>query len=858
MRGILLGLLILVLPCFATPAFAQATGEVEVIGFNGTFRSTGWTSMVVRLKPQSNEAGNYEIRVLQHDLDGDRPVYVHPISLSGSNQASEQRFWMYFQTEPINNGLGFGITSVKELQKDLTVFLTTPGGKQVVAKLPLTSTVTDIDPVRDPIRATGLKARGTRLVLVVSAQGGKSMPIGDYSSARGVVADIDAISVRPNELPDNPLGYEAVDAVVWLDGDPITTLAGSGSQSLAALQDYVKFGGHLVICQSVTDWQQDASWGDMLPVDVTGVDHKSNMEPLYSMAVPPREKDPFDPDNTSSWASPKGPFLMARAKPRPGATVDNWIDWKQDKSNLDVSPFIARRGWGLGQVTWVAQPMSSDSVPMNPTGWPYVWNHIFGWANDAYVIPPLQVPDDPAIASRMKRYQPGSALDLGSPLTQGLNLGNKTAWLMFLAIVFFLVYWVVAGPGSYIFLAVKKKRGLSWFAFGISALVATAFTIGVVKLVLRGPPEVRHISLVRGVAGQPTIVWSRFGLYIPRDGDQTLSLSGISPSSVSYLSPFPEHPQQLGEVTEFAVPLDYEVPVRELKMDTDPTLTVPYRSSLKKFQARWVGDLPIGFGGLVKLNLSPDKNAVRLPLSGTITNGTGNNLTDVYLVFNWKGQQDWMVYIPTWGAGVSIDIQRDWAPQTFKAGTDANANQARPGAGDGKIISDELAPDKTFTMKADDSSALTGWAGYWFNNSSEKYRGKASSTGDAKLDPANTNAYFPQLSVFSRLPPMPNWIESRFARSDTISTDRVELINRGARDFDMGSAIGAGQLVVLATAAGPLPIDLKVNGTKVAGEGTTFYQFVMPLDRGPIQMPTTAPSPVSAPTTAPAAAPVKK
>ena len=52
-----------------------------------------------------------------------------------------------------------------------------------------------------------------------------------------------------------------------------------------------------------------------------------------------------------------------------------------------MSPFWPASGWGLGQVTWVAQPMSADAVPTNPTGWPYVWNHIFGWANDAYVLP---------------------------------------------------------------------------------------------------------------------------------------------------------------------------------------------------------------------------------------------------------------------------------------------------------------------------------------------------------------------------------------------------------------------------------------------------------------------------------------
>ena len=60
----------------------------------------------------------------------------------------------------------------------------------------------------------------------------------------------------------------------------------------------------------------------------------------------------------------------------------------------------------------------------------------------------------------MKRYHITASANRrrpGLPLVQGLNLGSKGAWLIFLAVVFFLVYWVVAGPGSYIFLAIEEK-----------------------------------------------------------------------------------------------------------------------------------------------------------------------------------------------------------------------------------------------------------------------------------------------------------------------------------------------------------------------------------------------------------------
>jgi len=136
-----------------------------------------------------------------------------------------------------------------------------------------------------------------------------------------------------------------------------------------------------------------------------------------------------------------------------------------------------------------------------------------------------------------------------------------------------------------------------------------------------------------------------------------IELEDTSPSSVSYLSPFAEHPQQLGaDVTEFPSPTEYYVPVRDLKSETAPQITVAYRSSMKKFQARWVGDWPDRFAASVKL----DPDDARLPISGRLTNGTGVDLSEVYLAFNAGGDKDWMIYVPTWPKNTTYDIKREF------------------------------------------------------------------------------------------------------------------------------------------------------------------------------------------------------
>ena len=33
--------------------------------------------------------------------------------------------------------------------------------------------------------------------------------------------DVEVMNLHGSDLPQNPLGYEPVDAVVWLDGDPL-------------------------------------------------------------------------------------------------------------------------------------------------------------------------------------------------------------------------------------------------------------------------------------------------------------------------------------------------------------------------------------------------------------------------------------------------------------------------------------------------------------------------------------------------------------------------------------------------------------------------------------------------------------
>ncbi len=126
--------------------------------------------------------------------------------------------------------------------------------------MPLTSSLLNVDPYRDYNQLP----RSAKLVLVVCNPGSQPQ-WNDYQNAVGIMEDVTPVRIEPKDLPADPIGYEAVDAIVWMNSDP-ADLDKGGDHKLAAIQDYVRFGGHLVICQPTTDWQKVLGFTDLLPV----------------------------------------------------------------------------------------------------------------------------------------------------------------------------------------------------------------------------------------------------------------------------------------------------------------------------------------------------------------------------------------------------------------------------------------------------------------------------------------------------------------------------------------------------------------------------------------------------------------
>jgi hypothetical protein len=788
-------------------------------------------------------------------------LFTRQITLTGNppnGSAVEQRFWMYFMPQPNRGREAVDDTrSPAELCNLIRVRLCSDSGK-VLVKLPITRTLRAVGWSSSGSRYSD-PSRGEKIVLCVCDHGAPNLA--EYTTAltKGLREEVVQVNVRnlASDLPDSVLGYDAVDAIVWCDADP-TKLS---SDQISAIEQFVRRGGRLVISQDTTtnQWQRNnVMFPLLMPVTVRGVEERDDhLATLRDLAKAPARSE--FPPFTESWDRLKGPFRYAMAEVKPGAAVTLWQ--KDDKGDLikgtdgKAKPFAVRGAAGAGSVTWVAQDLADRQVlgeRDSTGGWVFIWDALFDWPNEPVRVLGRDPNKDPALAP----YNAGTTWELGRAFLQKMDLPSTTAAMIGIAVLFFLVYWVAAGPGSYLILLKKGKAMLSWFTFAAIAIGATGLTVGIVKLVLRGAPQLRHVSFVRMTPGEPVRVHSNFGLYIPRDGDQRLELKETAPNRASYLTAFNLHPAFNGNNDDFPAHQDYYVPVREMheadREAADPRIIrVPYRSTLKKFQAEWIGapkdtsapdaPLPAAIDGAVKL-------ADEIPLvTGTLSNNTGHDLRMVYFVVHNPGikrdagtvdQQDLVLYISYWPKGGRISLTNE-----FQSLAKGGAKQINMNPNQRDVLFDDTSATaiKSYQGRISFDNHVTfggNWADYWYNDG--WHGGSYSDSREfEEKEPLRPHS-FPILSFYDRLP-----MSRNNTRNKEYANDRLDFLRRGLRDLDCSSAISAGNMAIIAVSATdeePLPFPLEVQGDRVEGKGIVYYQFIIPVDRSAVLKDPLAPA----------------
>jgi len=355
-----------------------AEGDVETIGFDGNYRPNAAIPMKLRLRPKIGSTATYKLAILQEDMDRDHVMYSRPFTLNGNPEGGkiEERVWVYFL--PQSGKALQEAQSPQELSNIIRIFLCTPSGRQLtqIPILPGTPMLKDLDP--GPGSGGG---RGTRLILTVGNS--QSRPFRTiYEHAHGIMEEVVFQPVKIEDMPESILGYQAVDAIVWMNADPTELKA----DTAAAIQEFVHNGGRLVVTQSPLSWQKivESPLGELLPVDLKGVEQEMGLESLRRLAeLPPPVKQTdragktliIDPWNDTLEKS----VAIVRATAKAGAIVNMY------QASDPSSPYLARWMVGDGTVIWTAQDFGDPSVlsvsPQRYAGWSRIWDRTFDWRN---------------------------------------------------------------------------------------------------------------------------------------------------------------------------------------------------------------------------------------------------------------------------------------------------------------------------------------------------------------------------------------------------------------------------------------------------------------------------------------------
>lgn len=781
----------LILLCACAIARGQpAEGEAESIGFDGTYRPNAWTPVKLRLRPMIGTPAEYKLAIYQSDMDGDRVCYSRPFTLNGNPDGGrvEEKVWAYFIPQPRKLR---DARSARECTNLIRIFLCDRSGKQL-AQLPIPAGTANLDDIDEPKGA--LSTRGSRLILLLGDSLSRPLTQGIHGAdVPGCLESVTFKRFTLNDLPAHAIGYEGVDAIVWLNADP----AQAPPDTMAAIQEYVRGGGRMVVCTNPQNWQKlrDSELNPMLPVTLDGMGTEKNLASLRKLTEhPDLNRESYAPPNVDPWADKQNQDLpIALATAKSGAVVNMTLAGDATSTR----PYLARRLYGMGMVVWVAQdfgdPQIVSTSQLRHIGWQEAWSKVFDWRS---------VSSDQA---GHISYKPTStATDLSRSHLYLMESASSGAALVALAIFFFLGYWFLAGPGSYFYLLSRKQAHASWPAFACCALAATLLTVGVVRLVLHGPPQAHHVSFARVLnATGEALVDCNVGLYIKSSDTRRLSLKQTVPGRASFITNYPAHPDHTDMASgEFLSYLQYEVPIPDALASAEPAIDVTFRSTLKKFRARWTGQVAYGIGGSAGINEEGR-------LVGKLTNNSGMDLHNVHLVYAPpETADDNLIQLPdpgdgapAWGREQTLDLTEMLAPdKNLLAFANATALERGQIGWRGPLNAVWMATDR--------------WAGDLLRIDASPY--------------ANPDRAFVLLSVFDRLRPYRGIRDNAGA-----SYPRFELLRRTGRHLDASAVLACGHLLILARVDEPrLPIPFMVDGRPVTrGSGRTYYQFIVPLNR---------------------------
>jgi len=636
-----------VLLCLIFPAGALGQGaasDVEIslehFGVGDVCRPGDWVAVSLQLFDNGDRVREIVVSAALTDADGDRP---RPLRVVTSNPGVQQRVWLYFRLPHwFGRGATIPITAhevVAEGSDDALASL----GRLVGSEVLTPSRV--LHPSEGVIGVVGRTRAGLGQYEAQNL-GDPWLPTGHE---RTEIAD----GIDPLGLPDKWPGLIMLDALVWADGPPWELRQAERAQ---ALRDWVSAGGHLVIILPRVGqaWLSESTnpLADLLPdVTITRLEGVS-LEPYRGLL-------------TTRRIIAATNAVVHEFEPRETAAPGTAIRVLQGTNGRCV---VARRLHGTGAVTLVGIDVTQPALASNQGVEADVfWHRVLGRRGDLYT--------DEQLAS-LRGGQFNASRDptvFDESISRSIAKTGAAGAGVLLGLVVFALYWVVAGPGGFQALKIRKLTKHAWVGFALASVLFSVLAWTGARAIRPGRVQITHMRFLDHVYGQPVQRARTFASVLtPWYGEAELSVA-TADWELGAISPWDPAEEGAGPGVGFPDARDYEM--HALHLDR---LRVPARATVKQVRVDWAGaprwamPLPVAAEGETegRIVLRPrptepgDLDAgewTQPELEGVLVHELPQGLTDLVVVVN-RGLKDSVEFDPAERPGALLAEATAYSP----------------------------------------------------------------------------------------------------------------------------------------------------------------------------------------------------
>ncbi|TVQ77694.1 MAG: hypothetical protein EA380_07080 [Phycisphaeraceae bacterium] len=568
---------------------------METFGVGGVARPGSWTGICLRvglaagLQPRAAA-----VQLLIRDEDGDTMYAERRVTLSPGR---EQPVWLYVRVPANLSSTTVFTVVVHEL--------TEAGG---IARRLGVSRITPSRVARPEdqlIGVIGRRAYGVEQYELRAPPRSASSHIGSAHERIEVVA---GLPTTPQSFPDRWMGLAQYSSILWTDGLP-STLGVEGRAQ--ALREWVYRGGHLIIVLPPVGggwFAADNPIVDILPDARVRRVEGADLEPYRELLTDVEFVEQRLPGDVTLHT-----FTVESGTPAAEATqVINGPD----------GCVVVRRLVGTGMVTIVGIDLDSiryaGGQMLRADAF---WHRIFGNRFDV-----------PSVSRVREQEQSGfpqaNQYPVDSGIASAITRSGVAGVGILLAVIVFVAYWLIAGPGGY---ALLRMRGLARHAWTIFVLTVAVFTLVAwigARSLRQTDFSMEHLTLLDHVYGQPvqrTTTWA--SVFLPEYSDETVRVgeAGLDPRWIQAATTWSD-PYASGGTLSFPDARGYRV-----ESDAPFELRVPSRATAKQFRFDWLGGPRWSMPRPVDEAQAPSLDS-RRQITGALIHDLPADMTDVLII----------------------------------------------------------------------------------------------------------------------------------------------------------------------------------------------------------------------------------